>query len=123
MIKGVLVALALFVSGAGFGQIAKVSVEDLTVDAEKGSYAILEVRFNNEDEFRTVDGNTAGLGRLAIFTGNNREKEVYSSDFNGFNSVVQLLNKFSVLKWNVVETYTFKGSSLVITHYLLRYKS
>lgn len=100
----------------------KPTVEELVADVQKGDYAILEVRFNNEDEFRTLEGNTSGLGRLAIFLGNNRQKEVFSTDFDGFNSVVLMLNKFRSLKWSVVDAYTFKGSNLVITHYLLRYK-
>ena len=60
---------------------------------EKGDYVILEVRLNNEDEFRTIEGSSSSLARLSVFTGNNQGTEVLSKGFEGVNAIVTVLNK------------------------------
>lgn len=89
---------------------------------KKGDYAILEVRLNNEDEFRTTDGSTSSLARLAVFTGNNNGAEVVSKGFDGMNSIVLVLNKLKENGWRLVEVYSIKGESLIITHYVIERK-
>lgn len=86
---------------------------------EKGDYVILEVRLNNEDEFRTIEGSSASLARMSIFTGNNQGTEVVSKGFEGVNSIITILNELKHNGWKVVEVYSLKGESLIITHYLL----
>ena len=41
----------------------------LTEKSNRGDYAIIEVRLNNEDEFKTLEGSSSGLSRIAIFYG------------------------------------------------------
>ena len=89
---------------------------------KKGDYAILEVRLNNEDEFRTTDGSTSSLARLAIFTGNNNGAEVISKGFAGMNSIVSVLNKLKANGWRLIDVYPIKGESLIITHYVIERK-
>jgi hypothetical protein len=89
---------------------------------KKGDYAILEMRLNNEDEFRTTDGSTSSLARLAVFTGNNNGAEVISKGFEGMNSIVAILNKLKTNGWRIVDVYSMKGESLIITHYLIERK-
>ncbi len=95
-----------------------------TVDAaltgqKKGSHAILEIRLNKEDEFRTLDGSSSSVTRVAIFNGENQEKQIVSRKFEGFNDVIKYLNQARKLGWKVKETYQVKGESLLIIHYLL----
>jgi hypothetical protein len=114
--KSTAVALLLLCTVNGFSQ----DIKTLSAAATKGDYAILEVRMNNEDEFRTIEGHTAGLSRVALFTGKNTDKEIISKDFSGFNQVIVFLNELKALKWKVVDVYPIKGQSLIITHYLLQ---
>ena len=88
----------------------------------KGDYVLLEVRLNSEDEFRTIEGSSSSLARLALFTGNNQGTEVLSKGFNGMNEIVTLLNKLKKNGWKLVEVYPIKGNSLIITHYVLERK-
>lgn len=88
----------------------------------KGDYVILEVRLNNEDEFRTIEGGSSSLARMAIFTGNNQGTEVMSKGFDGVNSIINTLNKLKHNGWRLVDVYPIKGESLIITHYVLERK-
>lgn len=102
---------------------AQNEINTLSKDVQKGSYAILEVRLNMEDEFRTVEGrDNEGLSRIALFTGKNKEKEILNKGFNGFNDVVVYLNEMKKNGWLLIETYTIKGNSLIITHYVFEKK-
>jgi hypothetical protein len=102
---------------------AQNEINTLSKDVQKGSYAILEVRLNMEDEFRTVEGrDNEGLSRIALFTGQNKEKEILNKGFNGFNDVVVYLNEMKKNGWLLIETYTIKGNSLIITHYVFEKK-
>jgi hypothetical protein len=88
-------------------------------NVEKGSYVILEVRMQLEGEFQTVEGNlSANLSRVAVFTGKNKDKEVLSKGFEGFNKVVQYINDMKDAGFELEETYPMKGNSLLITHYV-----
>ena len=89
---------------------------------KKGDYAILEMRLNNEDEFRTIEGGSSSLARLAIFTGNNSGAEIISKGFDGVNSIISILNQLKSNGWRVVDVYSIKGESLIITHYLIERK-
>lgn len=86
---------------------------------KKGDYAILEMRLNNEDEFRTIEGSTSSLARLSIFTGNNNGTEILSKGFDGMNSIITILNDLKSNGWKLVDVYSLKGESLIITHYLI----
>jgi hypothetical protein len=97
------------------------SVKGLSSSVKKGDYAILEVRLNMEDEFRTVEGrDNEGLSRIALFTGQNKDREILSKGFSGYNEVVKLLNEMKQYGWTLVESYTIKGNSLIITHYIFQ---
>lgn len=89
---------------------------------KKGDYAILEMRLNNEDEFRTIEGGSSSLARLAVFTGNNNGAEVISKGFDGLNSIISILNQLKSSGWKVIDVYSIKGESLIITHYLIERK-
>jgi hypothetical protein len=78
---------------------------------KKGDYAILEVRLNNEDEFRTIEGSSSSLARLAVFTGNNEGAEVISKGFEGVNSIIVVLNNLKKSGWKIVDVYSIKGES------------
>ena len=93
-----------------------------TLQAKKGDYAILEMRLNNEDEFRTIEGGSSSLARLAVFTGNNNGAEVISKGFDGLNSIISILNQLKSSGWKVIDVYSIKGESLIITHYLIERK-
>ena len=88
----------------------------------KGDYAILEVRLNNEDEFRTIEGSNSSLARIAIFTGNNQGTEVLSKGYDGMNTIVTILNNLKENGWILSQSYSIKGESLIITHYVLERK-
>ncbi len=116
MKKVLYIATLLFISTFTFGQN---TISELSKDVEKGTYCILEVRLNMEDEFRTVEGrDTEGLARVALFLGDNEQKEVLSKGFNGYNKVVMYLNEMKDHGWVLENTYSLKGSSLLITHYI-----
>jgi len=89
---------------------------------KKGDYSILEVRLNNEDEFRTIEGSNSSLARLALYTGNNEGTELLSKGFDGMNSIVSILNDLKSNGFQVVNIYSIKGESLIITHYLIERK-
>lgn len=89
---------------------------------QKGDYVILEVRLNNEDEFRTIEGSETSLTRISIFTGNNSGAEVIRKGFKGMNTVVLLLNDLKANGWVLDNVYSIKGESLIITHYVLERK-
>lgn len=89
---------------------------------KKGDYAILEMRLNNEDEFRTIEGSTSSLARLSVFTGNNNGAEIISKGFEGVNSILTILNDLKSNGWRLVDVYSLKGESLIITHYLIERK-
>jgi len=97
------------------------TIPDVVANLEKGSFAILEVRMQLEDEFQTVEGNqSANLSRVAIFTGINKDKEILSKGFTGFNSVVKYLNQMKDYGFELQESYPLKGNSLLITHYVFK---
>ncbi len=89
---------------------------------KKGDYAILEVRLNNEDEFRTIEGSNSSLARLALFTGNNEGTELILKGFEGMNSIVSILNDLKANGFHLLNVYTIKGESLIITHYIIERK-
>ena len=115
------IAILLFIS---FGAVAQ-SNENVSLSTklkgitEKGDYAILEMRLNKEDEFRTKEGGSSSLARIAIYSGNNTGKELISKGFEGMNSVVVILNELKQNGWKLVDVYTIKGESLIITHYII----
>ena len=97
------------------------TISTVVKDLSKGSYVILEVRMQLEDEFQTVEGNeSANLSRIAVFTGKNTDKEVLSKGFKGYNQVVQYLNDMKESGFELEETYPIKGNSLLITHYVFK---
>lgn len=89
---------------------------------KKGDYAILEMRLNNEDEFRTTDGSSSSLARLSLFTGNNEGAELLTKGFEGMNSIVSVLNDLKSNGFQLINVYTIKGESLIITHYVIERK-
>ena len=93
--------------------------ETLKKSTKKGDYAILEMRLNKEDEFRTKEGGSSSLARLAIFTGNNDGEVMLLKGFEGMNSVVTVLNNLKRNGWKLIDVYTFKGESLILTHYII----
>jgi len=116
MIKTLYTAAFILLTAFTFGQN---TITELSKDVDKGSYGILEVRLNMEDEFRTVEGrDTEGLARVALFLGDNEQKEVISKGFTGYNKVVDYLNEMKENGWELEDTYSLKGSSLLITHYV-----
>ena len=81
----------------------------------------MEVRMQLEDEFQTIEGNeAANLSRVAIFTGKNKNNELLSRGFSGYNQVVQYLNQLENFGFVLNQTYSIKGNSLLITHYVFR---
>jgi len=86
---------------------------------KKGDYAIVELRLNKEDEFRTIEGSSSSLARIAVFTGNNQGAEIISKGFEGVNAIVSVLNELKNSGWRLLEVYPIKGESLIITHYVL----
>lgn len=116
MKKALYIATLVLISTITFGQN---TISGLSKGVDKGTYCILEVRLNMEDEFRTVEGrDTEGLARVALFLGDNPQKEVLSKGFTGYNTVVNYLNEMKDNGWELDNTYSLKGSSLLITHYV-----
>ena len=79
-LKYTLLASILFLASysINYGQEAP-TITSVVENLEKGSYVILEVRMQLEDEFQTVEGNqSANLSRIALFTGKNKNKEILS---------------------------------------------
>jgi len=89
---------------------------------KKGDYVILEVRLNNEDEFRTIEGSETSLTRISIFTGTNGGSEIIRKGFDGINTIVFILNDLKTNGWILNNVYSIKGESLIITHYVLERK-
>jgi hypothetical protein len=57
-------------------------IETISKNAAKNDYAILEVRLNMEDEFRTLEGrDNEGLSRIVLFTGENKDHEILNKGF------------------------------------------
>ena len=86
---------------------------------EKGDYIILELRLKQEDEFRTMEGSSSSLARIAVYTGNNQGAEIVSKGFEGMNSIVTVLKDLKKNGWRLIEVYPIKGESLIISHYVL----
>ncbi len=114
--------LVFICSATSYGQTKTDLATQLKAITKKGDYAILEVRLNNEDEFRTIEGSSSSLTRIAIFTGTNKGKEVISKNFEGLNAIVAILNNLKHHGWALVNVYSIKGASLIITHYVLERK-
>ncbi len=119
-IIGFIITMSLsIVSTISIAQTDK--LETALGEVDKGSYVILEVRMQLEDEFQTVEGNqSANLSRIAVFTGKNKDKEVLSKGFEGYNQVVNYLNDMKAAGFELEEAYPMKGNSLLITHYIFK---
>lgn len=122
MKKQLTLLLLIFISSIGFSQEKQGLVDKLKESTKKGDYIILEVRLNSEDEFRTIEGGSSSLARIAVFTGNNQGEEIVTKGFEGMNTVVLTLNKLKKNGWRLIDTYPIKGQSLIITHYILERK-
>ena len=122
MKKQLTLFLLIFISSIAFSQEKQDLVDKLKESTKKGDYIILEVRLNSEDEFRTIEGGSSSLARIAIFTGKNQGDEIVAKGFEGMNTVVFTLNKLKNNGWRLVNTYPIKGQSLIITHYILERK-
>lgn len=122
MKKQLTLFLLIFISSIAFSQEKQDLVDKLKESTKKGDYIILEVRLNSEDEFRTIEGGSSSLARIAIFTGKNQGDEIVAKGFDGMNTVVLTLNKLKNNGWRLVNTYPIKGQSLIITHYILERK-
>jgi len=116
------VVFLICLTSLSYGQESLSLASKLKSLTKKGDYAILEVRLNNEDEFRTIEGGESSLARIAIFTGNNQGAEIVSKGFEGFNSIVSILNNLKENSWNLVQSYSINGESLIVTHYVLERK-
>ncbi len=114
--------LFIFISSIAFSQEKQSLVDKLKASTKKGDYIILEVRLNSEDEFRTIEGGSSSLARIAVFTGGNQGDEIVTKGFEGMNTVVLTLNKLKKSGWRLVDSYPIKGQSLIITHYILERK-
>lgn len=112
----------LFFSTSILAQESINVAEKLKSLTKKGDYAILEVRLNNEDEFRTIEGSNSSLSRLTLFTGNNKGAELLLKGFEGMNSIVSILNDLKANGFHLTNVYTIKGESLIITHYIVERK-
>ena len=117
-----LTLLFIIISSIAFSQEKQDLISKLKELTNKGDYIILEVRLNNEDEFRTIEGGKSSLARIALFTGENKDDEIISKGFEGMNTVVLLLNKLKKNGWRLIDTYPIKGQSLILTHYVLERK-
>src|SRR5665811_125591 len=106
-----LIGITISLSAQDNGNLAG-KLKSLT---KKGDYIILEVRLNQEDEFRTIEGSNSSLARIAIFTGNNQGTEVVSKVFEGINSIIAILNNLKDNGWRLIQVYPIKGESLIIT--------
>ena len=122
MKKIISIFITLILTISAIAQDQEDIVSKLKTLTNKGDYIILEIRLNSEDEFRTIEGGSSSLARMAIFTGNNQGTEVISKGFEGMNTVVVTLNKLKKNGWELISTYPIKGQSLIITHYVLERK-
>lgn len=88
-------------------------------DVKKGEFVILEVRLNMEDEFRTLEGrDSQGLARISLFNGDEGNKPLITKGFKGFDQVVNYLNEIKSKGFVLSDTYSIRGESLLITHYV-----
>ncbi|KJS05219.1 MAG: hypothetical protein VR77_09205 [Flavobacteriales bacterium BRH_c54] len=115
----VLLVLILGLTSTIVAQQTQSASKKINTITKKGDYAILELRLNNEDEFRTIEGSETSLTRISIFTGKNQGAEVIRKGFEGMNTVVEILNDLKSNGWLLEQVYSMKGESLIITHYLL----
>ena len=115
------ILVCLFLSIGAFSQnVSKLDLSSqLKLTTQKGDYVILEMRLNKEDEFRTMEGGSSSLARLAIYSGKNKGEELISKGFEGMNSVLLILNELKQNGWKLLDVYTIKGESLIITHYVI----
>ena len=115
------VVVCLFLSIGAFAQSdSKLNLSSqLKLTTQKGDYVILEMRLNKEDEFRTMEGGASSLARIAIYSGKNKDEELISKGFKGMNSVLVILNELKKNGFKLVDVYTIKGESLIITHYVI----
>jgi hypothetical protein len=121
--KNIILVISLIILSLNLvGQESQNVLSKLKSLTEKGDYILVEVRLNSEDEFRTIEGSSSSLARLALFTGNNQGTEILSKGFDGMNEIVTLLNKLKKNGWRLVDVYPIKGNSLIITHYVLERK-
>ncbi len=98
-------------------------IESISKASSKNDYAILEVRLNMEDEFRTLEGrDNEGLSRIALYTGENKEHEILNKGFLGYNQVVNYINEMKDNGWVLEDTYSITGSFLILNHYVFRKK-
>lgn len=98
-------------------------IETISKNAAKNDYAILEVRLNMEDEFRTLEGrDNEGLSRIVLFTGENKDHEILNKGFLGYNQVVTYINEMKDNGWVLEDTYSITGSFLILNHYVFRKK-
>lgn len=118
----VLLILSVFTNSALAQEPTLNLVSKLKSLTKKGDYAIIEMRLNNEDEFRTIEGSSSSLARLSIFTGNNNGTEILSKGFEGVNAIITILNDLKSNGWRLVDVYSLKGESLIITHYVIERK-
>ena len=121
MKKSILLTLVLFLGliSTSIAQESQSASKKINAITKKGDYAILELRLNNEDEFRTIEGSETSLTRVSIFTGKNQGAEVIRKGFEGMNTIVEILNDLKSNGWLLEQVYSMKGESLIITHYLL----
>jgi len=91
----------------------------LKAHTNKGDYIVLELRLNKEDEFRTMEGGKSSLARIAVYTGVNNNEELVVKGFEGMNSVLKVLNNLKRNDFHLIDVYTIKGESLILTHYIL----
>lgn len=115
------ILVCLFLSIGAFSQnVSKLDLSSqLKLTTQKGDYVILEMRLNKEDEFRTMEGGSSSLARIAIYSGKNKGEELISKGFEGMNSVLLILNELKQNGWKLLDVYTIKGESLIITHYVI----
>lgn len=86
---------------------------------KKGEVVILEVRLNMEDEFRTLEGRESqGLARISLFNGEEENKPLITKGFKGYDQVVRYLNEIKSKGFILSDTYSIRGESLLITHYV-----
>jgi hypothetical protein len=120
MFRLILFTLFIFQGLIGHSQAQVDSLNKVLSGTKKGDVAILELRLNAEDEFRTIDGSDAqGLARIAFFVGD-KKGIVLSKGFKGYHEVTGLLTLLSEKGWELQDTYSLKTQSLMITHYVLK---
>ena len=116
--KIILGILFLFTVNFVFSQEGK-PIADQVKNISKGDYVILEVRLNMEDEFRTLEGRESqGLARISLFNGIKMDNPLITKGFQGYDQVVKFLNELKSLGFKLCDTYSFRGNSLIITHYI-----